>query len=364
MLDFDIGTFTSKTPVVTPQQGGGTGLDINVAGATSENPAMRGDSTGSAAVFDVTSMHPTIPPTQAFKANTNVSMDFTMPEIPAMAPAVESTANLPEGLPMMDMQFNVELTMPPSKTAPAPAESTASFSTGGIQFAMPGELTSSSAAVAADPLSNFSTGNIGFATADAPTPAPAVAADPLVFPSGDLGFALPDIGLPASNDNTAASIDSLFSTPATGSSDAGSSTLPDFDSLFASNTSKTAAVSTLSATSNFSTAGVDFAVPDIAALTSSMPALDLPPLPDVGSLTGSSSMKLDFGGLNLNIGGETSNVPIGENTAAQSVGNKLDLARVYIEMDDPQSAKELLEEVAREGSPDQVAEAQAMLKKI
>ncbi|WP_370246041.1 FimV/HubP family polar landmark protein [Marisediminitalea sp.] len=42
----------------------------------------------------------------------------------------------------------------------------------------------------------------------------------------------------------------------------------------------------------------------------------------------------------------------------------LDLARVYIEMDDPEAAKELLEEVMDKGSDNQKAEAESLLKTL
>ena len=42
----------------------------------------------------------------------------------------------------------------------------------------------------------------------------------------------------------------------------------------------------------------------------------------------------------------------------------LDLARVYIEMDDPEAARELLEEVMDKGSDNQKAEAESLLKTL
>ena len=43
---------------------------------------------------------------------------------------------------------------------------------------------------------------------------------------------------------------------------------------------------------------------------------------------------------------------------------KLDLARAYIEMGDADGARDILEEVALEGSEDQKAEAQDLLKNL
>ncbi len=42
----------------------------------------------------------------------------------------------------------------------------------------------------------------------------------------------------------------------------------------------------------------------------------------------------------------------------------LDLARVYIEMDDPEAAKELLEEVMNKGSEAQQAEARKLIETL
>ncbi len=43
---------------------------------------------------------------------------------------------------------------------------------------------------------------------------------------------------------------------------------------------------------------------------------------------------------------------------------KLDLARAYIEMDDADAAREILEEVVSEGRDDQRTEARALLEKL
>ncbi len=47
--------------------------------------------------------------------------------------------------------------------------------------------------------------------------------------------------------------------------------------------------------------------------------------------------------------------------AADELGTKLDLARAYIDMDDPEGAKDILQEVIKDGSSEQVAEAQSLL---
>ena len=46
------------------------------------------------------------------------------------------------------------------------------------------------------------------------------------------------------------------------------------------------------------------------------------------------------------------------------VGAKLDLARAYLEIDDKESARELLEEAAAQGSEHQRNEAEKLLKRL
>lgn len=287
VLDFDIGAFTSKRPVVAPAPTGNTGrmtaatgkLDVNIASATAENPALTGDNTGkSNTVFDVTAVHPTIPPSHAVKAlaqPAGMSMDFTMPEMAAMSPE------------------ELESAKPVEETASASDSNDLPFS---IDFAMP-DLT--------PPVTS--------------TPIEALS---MASPMSTMDFAVPDL--------------TMMPSPSTPSGD------------------KT----------SFSTGTIDFAMPDLSSLTANMPAMP-PKAPELGHITGSSTMmSMDFGGLNLNIGGETSNIPVGESTSSQSIANKLDLARVYIEMEDPQSAREFIEEVIREGNPQQVATAKEMLQQL
>jgi len=46
------------------------------------------------------------------------------------------------------------------------------------------------------------------------------------------------------------------------------------------------------------------------------------------------------------------------------VGTKLELAKAYLEIGDKDGAKEILEEVAREGTAAQKAEAQALIASL
>ena len=77
-----------------------------------------------------------------------------------------------------------------------------------------------------------------------------------------------------------------------------------------------------------------------------------------------------FGGLDLDIGsdvqaddeptGTEEYNPLDPQTMTE-VGTKLDLARAYIDMGDPEGAKSILEEVLSEGDAGQRNEAQALI---
>jgi FimV-like protein len=51
----------------------------------------------------------------------------------------------------------------------------------------------------------------------------------------------------------------------------------------------------------------------------------------------------------------------GEAATMSEVGTKLDLARAYIDMGDPEGARSILDEVLKEGSPVQRKEAERLL---
>jgi len=46
------------------------------------------------------------------------------------------------------------------------------------------------------------------------------------------------------------------------------------------------------------------------------------------------------------------------------VGTKLDLARAYMDMGDPDGARSILDEVLQEGNPNQKQEAQRLMESI
>jgi len=50
--------------------------------------------------------------------------------------------------------------------------------------------------------------------------------------------------------------------------------------------------------------------------------------------------------------------------AEDEVATKLELARAYIEMGDPEGARDILEEVLQEGSADQQTEARTLMQRI
>jgi len=85
---------------------------------------------------------------------------------------------------------------------------------------------------------------------------------------------------------------------------------------------------------------------------------------------GSTPAGLDFSSANEAGAGDAhaSEPPqhgIGESAGDwDAVGTKLDLAKAYLEMDDADSARELLEEVTREGNPQQRSEAHSLLESL
>ena len=72
----------------------------------------------------------------------------------------------------------------------------------------------------------------------------------------------------------------------------------------------------------------------------------------------SSGLSMDLGGLSLDLSEPASTGGTGDISA---VATKLELAKAYIEIGDSDGAKEILSEVAREGSPAQAQEAKSIL---
>jgi pilus assembly protein FimV len=74
---------------------------------------------------------------------------------------------------------------------------------------------------------------------------------------------------------------------------------------------------------------------------------------------------LDFSNINLDVGGKAAET-MAETASAEppEVDTKLDLVTAYIDMSDNDGARELLQEVLKEGGPNQVAKAQKMLDSL
>jgi pilus assembly protein FimV len=80
--------------------------------------------------------------------------------------------------------------------------------------------------------------------------------------------------------------------------------------------------------------------------------------------------ELDLSGISLDLAepaaqfGEAEAIPEVGEMGATEVATKLDLARAYVEMGDTDGAREILEEVLKEGSEQQQAEANQLLSSI
>ena len=95
---------------------------------------------------------------------------------------------------------------------------------------------------------------------------------------------------------------------------------------------------------------------DLAELDSGEPAtLDL---------EADNALEFDLEGLDLGGDEELEPPGDGELTDLDEVSTKLDLARAYLDMGDPDGARSILGEVIEEGSDDQKSEAQEILEKI
>jgi pilus assembly protein FimV len=118
---------------------------------------------------------------------------------------------------------------------------------------------------------------------------------------------------------------------------------------------------------------------DLGEATGSMRPLDALDL-DVGGATGSHPAAAGNGGLDLDVGtasapdtafaatqrlsSEELALPDLEPVTMSEVGTKLDLARAYMDMGDPDGARNILEEVLNEGSAAQKQEAQRLMESL
>jgi pilus assembly protein FimV len=61
---------------------------------------------------------------------------------------------------------------------------------------------------------------------------------------------------------------------------------------------------------------------------------------------------------------EEADFPLGEVSTMSEVGTKLDLARAYIDMGDPEGARSILDEVLKEGNAAQKQEAERLVASL
>ncbi|MGH8671448.1 MAG: FimV/HubP family polar landmark protein, partial [Burkholderiales bacterium] len=94
---------------------------------------------------------------------------------------------------------------------------------------------------------------------------------------------------------------------------------------------------------------LDFDLPESAA-TKAAGAAARPPFPEMEY---DSTTAIITGGL-----------PIGEETRIQEAATKLDLAKAYLEMGDKEGAREVLEEVIKDGTPEQQENARKLLSTV
>ena len=105
---------------------------------------------------------------------------------------------------------------------------------------------------------------------------------------------------------------------------------------------------------------------EAAPLSASDFSLDLPSEPAAAAAAAPAPADFDLSGINLDLGGaghETAAAPKGEDEMSalhMEMDTKLDLAVAYQEIGDKEGARELLDEVIRGGSDDQVAKANSM----
>jgi pilus assembly protein FimV len=100
-------------------------------------------------------------------------------------------------------------------------------------------------------------------------------------------------------------------------------------------------------------------------------SIDFPTSDSVGSTSGKSAtsdkIDIDFGNININLGDDTPPVHAGgegKDEQWHEVATKLDLAKAYQEMGDADGAREILEEVKRDGDQTQRDSAERLLQQI
>ena len=125
------------------------------------------------------------------------------------------------------------------------------------------------------------------------------------------------------------------------------------------------------------TASMKFDMPEEsydASSTSRLAAIDrnnldfpIEPTREQPAMGGARGMDLDLGAGNIQMPGSATEelaVPDLEPVTLSEVGTKLDLARAYVDMGDPDGARNILNEVLTEGSASQKQEAQRLLESL
>lgn len=84
-----------------------------------------------------------------------------------------------------------------------------------------------------------------------------------------------------------------------------------------------------------------------------------------------ADLDFDFGqepaepaGMDMNLDASDASISLDTSGGGDEVGTKLDLARAYIDMGDPDGARSILDEVMEEGNDGQKQEAQQLMSQI
>ena len=114
---------------------------------------------------------------------------------------------------------------------------------------------------------------------------------------------------------------------------------------------------------------VEFTPPELADDESLLSEADIAEMdsvePDAVHVEQDNALEFDLEGIDLGTEEEEMELPgDGELADLDEVSTKLDLARAYLDMGDPDGARSILGEVIEEGSDDQRSEAQQILDKI
>lgn len=121
--------------------------------------------------------------------------------------------------------------------------------------------------------------------------------------------------------------------------------------------------STADAGSDDSTAVLDFDIGDDATAQTEAPAEEEFSL-DLGDTESTPAAEESTGGMDLNLDATDASTDMDDIGAVDEVGTKLDLAKAYIDMGDPEGARSILDEVMEEGNSSQKEEAQQLIQQI